>query len=87
MHSRMHFLEACIQSRLIYSIQACSLTAQEVNKLEVIWHGFLRRIVRNVLQEKMFQIRATDHQDDGTEICCPKLIADHFNNFLVNVGA
>ena len=44
--TRVRFLEACVRSRLLYSVQAWSLNAREMQKIESIWHGFLRRLVK-----------------------------------------
>ena len=45
-------LEACVRSHLLYSAQSWELTASELNKLETIWHGFLRKIVANGFKHK-----------------------------------
>ena len=42
--TRVRFLEACVRSRLLYSAQAWSLNAKEMQKIESIWHGFLRLV-------------------------------------------
>ena len=42
----VRFLEACVISRLLYSVQAWSLNAKEMQKIESIWHGLLRRLVK-----------------------------------------
>ena len=39
--TRMKFLEACVRSRLLYSVQAWQLNAKEMQKLESVWSGFL----------------------------------------------
>ena len=44
--TRVRSLEACVRSRLLYSVQAWSLNAKEMQKIESIWHGFLRRLVK-----------------------------------------
>ena len=44
--TRVRFLEACVRSRLLCSVQAWSLNAKEMQKIESIWHGFLRRLVK-----------------------------------------
>ena len=36
-----------MRSRLLYRAQSWELTASELNKLETIWHGFLRKMVEN----------------------------------------
>ena len=45
--TRIIFLEACVRSRLLYSVQTWDLKAHEKLKLETIWHGFLRKMVTN----------------------------------------
>ena len=47
MSTRVKLLEACVRSRLLYSCQSWDLHASEIRKLESIWHGFLRRMVKN----------------------------------------
>ena len=46
MSTRLMFLETCIRSRLLYSIQACRLSNDGLMKLEVVWMNFLRRLVK-----------------------------------------
>ena len=50
--TRIKFLEACIRSRLLYSVQAWQLGAREMQKLESVWHGFLRRMVKGGFKRK-----------------------------------
>ena len=50
--TRIKLLEACVRSRLLYSCQSWDLLASEVTKLESIWHGFLRRMVKNGFKRK-----------------------------------
>ena len=50
--TRIKFLEACVRSRLLYSVQAWQLNASEMKKLESIWHGFLRRMVKGGFKRK-----------------------------------
>ena len=38
--TRVRFLTTCVRSRLLYSIQACSLTEKELDIIEVIWNSF-----------------------------------------------
>ena len=45
--TRIKLLEACVRSRLLYSCRSWDLLATELRKLESIWHGFLRRMVKN----------------------------------------
>ncbi len=52
MSTRVRFLEACVRSRLVYSIQAWSPSANESQKLETIWHGFLRKMIRGGYKRK-----------------------------------
>ena len=42
LHTRIHLLEACVRTRLLYSVQAWKLSAAEVKKLESVWMSFLR---------------------------------------------
>ena len=44
--TRVRFLTTCVRSRLLYSIQAWALTEAELDTSEVIWTGFLRRMVK-----------------------------------------
>ena len=44
--TRVKLLEACVRSRLLYSVKAWQLNAKEMQKLESIWCGFLRRMVK-----------------------------------------
>ena len=37
--------EARIRSRLLYSVQAWELSSHELNKIESIWHNFLRKMI------------------------------------------
>ena len=50
--TRIIFLEACVRSRLLYSVQAWQLNAKEMEKLESVWHGFLRRMVKGGFKRK-----------------------------------
>ena len=45
-------LEACVRSRLLYSAQSWELTAAELNKIESIWHSFLRKMISNGFKRK-----------------------------------
>ena len=49
---RVHLLEACVRSRLLYSAQSWELSASELRKLEVIWNSFLRKIISNGFKRK-----------------------------------
>ena len=51
-HSKI--LEACIRSRLLYSVQAWELSGQELRKIESIWWNFLRKMVVNGFKRKNF---------------------------------
>ena len=44
--TRIKFLETCVRSRLLYSVQCWNLNLHEIQKLETIWNNFLRRMVR-----------------------------------------
>ena len=46
----IQFLTTCVRSRLLYSIQACSLAEKELDTIEVIWNGFLRKMVKGGYQ-------------------------------------
>ena len=48
--TRVRFLTTCVRSRLLYSIQACSLTEKELDTIEVIWNSFLRKMVKGGYQ-------------------------------------
>ena len=50
--TRVKFLETCIRSRLLYSVQAWQLNTREMQKLETVWHGFLRRMVKGGFKRK-----------------------------------
>ena len=52
MSTRVKLLEACVRSRLLYSCQSWDLYASEIRKLESIWHGFLRRMVKHGFKRK-----------------------------------
>ena len=52
MSIRVKILEACVRSRLLYSAQSWELTASELNKIESIWHGFLRKMITNGFKRK-----------------------------------
>jgi hypothetical protein len=52
MSTRAKILEACVRSRLIYSVQAWELTARELKKIESIWFNFLRKMVVNGFKRK-----------------------------------
>ena len=52
MSTRLNILEACIRSRLLYSVQAWELSGQELRKIESIWCNFLRKMVVNGFKRK-----------------------------------
>ena len=52
MSTRTKILEACVRSRLLYSVQAWELSAKELKKIETIWHGFLRKMIANGFKRK-----------------------------------
>ena len=52
MSTRSKILEACVCSRLLYSVQSWELSANDLMKLESIWHSFLRKMVRNGFKHK-----------------------------------
>ncbi len=43
--TRMKILTACVRSRLLYSVQAWELSGAELQKIDVIWNGFLRKMI------------------------------------------
>ena len=53
--TRVKFLEACVRSCLLYSVQAWQLGAKDMQKLESVWCGFLRRMVKGGFSGKMLQ--------------------------------
>ena len=53
MSTRVKFLEACIRMRLLYSVQSWDLSAEELRKIESIWHNFPRKMVYNGFKRKM----------------------------------
>ncbi len=61
MSTRVRFLEACVRSRLVYSIQAWIPSVRESQKLETIWHGFLRKMVRGGYRRK----DASDNEEEN----------------------
>ena len=50
--TRTRILEACVRSRLLYSVQALEVTTSELRKIESIWHNFLRRMINNGFKRK-----------------------------------
>ena len=52
MSTRSNILEACIRSRLLYSVLAWELSGQELRKIESIWCNFLRKTVVNGFKHK-----------------------------------
>ena len=48
----MKFLTTCARPRLLYSIQTWLLTEMELENIETVWHGFLRKMVRGGYQRK-----------------------------------
>ena len=77
MSTRSKILEACIRSRLLYSVQAWELTANELRKLESIWHNFLRKMVRNGFKRKnvppeyLESLKKSKKSDNQEEIPIP----------------
>jgi hypothetical protein len=41
----MKILTACVRSRLVYSVQAWELSGTELQKIGVVWNGFLRKMI------------------------------------------
>ena len=52
MSTRVKFLEACVRSRLLYSVQTWDMKVHEKLKIETVWHGFLRKMVSNGYKRK-----------------------------------
>ena len=52
MTTRTKILEACVRSRLLYSVQAWELSASELRKIESIWHNFLRKMIAHGFKRK-----------------------------------
>ena len=52
MTTRTIILEACVRSRLLYSVQGWELYACELRKIESIWHNFLRKMVAHGFKRK-----------------------------------
>ena len=50
--TRVKFLNACVRSRLTYSVQSGFLNSTETIRLESIWMNFLRRLIRNGFQRE-----------------------------------
>jgi len=42
---RMKILTACVRSRLLYSIQTWELSKTELQKINTVWNGFLRKMI------------------------------------------
>ena len=49
---RVRFLEACVRSCLLYSVQSWQLSAKELSRVEVVWNSFLRRMVKGGFKRK-----------------------------------
>ncbi|XP_058501112.1 uncharacterized protein LOC131469792 [Solea solea] len=45
LNTRMKILIACVRSRLLYSVQAWELSSNELQKLNTVWNGFLRKMI------------------------------------------
>ena len=52
MSTRITFLEVCVRSRLLYSVQTWDMKQHEKLKLESVWNGFLRKMVANGYKRK-----------------------------------
>ena len=44
LHTRMKILTACMRSRLLYNVQSWELSSNELQKLNTVWNGFLRKM-------------------------------------------
>ena len=64
MSTRVKFLTACVRSRLLYSVQTWQLSCKEQAKIEVVWHGFLRRMVKGGYRREKDD-RDEDDNDQG----------------------
>ena len=52
MTTRTKNLEACIRNRLLYSVQVWELSSRELNKIDSIWHNFLREMIAHGFKRK-----------------------------------
>ena len=52
MSTRSRILEACIRSRLLYSVQTWELSGRELRKIESTWCNFLRKMIVNGFKRK-----------------------------------
>ena len=59
---RVRYLEACVRSRLLYSVQSWHLSASDLNKIDVIWNGFLRRMVKGGFKRRDVPQNRTERQ-------------------------
>ena len=50
--TRVKFLTTCVRSCLLYTIQTWLLTEKELEKIETMWHGFPRKMVRGGYKRK-----------------------------------
>jgi len=55
---RVQILEATVRSVLTYALQASSLTVQESSRIESIWTGFLRKMVKGGYQPRNASTRS-----------------------------
>ena len=78
MSTRSKILEACIRSRLLYSVQAWELSGQELRKIESIGWNFLRKMVVNGFKRKNFPpdylkaLKRSKKSKKGTQPTVPK---------------
>lgn len=62
--TRTKFLESCVRSRLLYSVQAWNMTAREQAQIEAQWNNFLRRLVRGGFRHREREVQINN--PDGT---------------------
>lgn len=67
MSTRVKFLTACVRSRLLYSVQTWQLSCKEQAKIEVVWHGLLRRMVKGGYRREKVD-REEDEDDSDQDI-------------------
>ena len=49
-------LVECVRSRLLYSVQAWQMSASDVSKIEVLWHGFPRKMIKGGYKRKNYLV-------------------------------
>ena len=56
MSTRTQILEACVPSRLLYSVQAWELSAKELKKIEQYGMVFLEKLSQMISSARMFHL-------------------------------